>query len=441
MRDAGARSQILLTGAAVALVTGIDVAVRTSEWRGSWGETGRAIEGSTVLTYPLTAGIAAWIASAPRRRRFAWLLESSSRSSIEIATRTAARVTFAVAAGCLVVGLAAGVLTGTEATYGGPPVWGLAPVLAGFGAASCLGVLAARWLPSSFAPILAVVAVYAVEVLLDAGNPSLRAFGGLIVADSRERTYRFTETWVLGVRALWLLALAWLLLTLAGRIASRWVVPLGATCLLAVPLLLVGDTGMVEDVAAYRPICRDLRDDGRLCMSAAREHVHGAVADAAAPVLARLGGVEGAGWELVEEPIADDPEPAYAGGRLVLPFGVPHGTSGNAHVVDDKRLQADLVSRLLGRCRSAGAHDDGRAHATPGQVIQRWLSDELDIPVDGSAGFAYPDLSDGLYDYAPVADFDEQWRNLTEPDRRAWLSAHGRALVECTLTPDGLVLP
>lgn len=429
----GGTRQLWFTGVSVAVATAITITVRFGDWYGSWGETGRAIEDSTTLTYPLIAGIAAWVASAPKRRRYAWMVNSASRTATELGARTALRIAAPAALGALLAATVALVVTGSEATYAAPPVAQMAPVLAGFAAATCFGLLLAGFLPSFFSPVVAVVTIYAVEVFLDTGDPSLRTFAGLTVADPRERTYRGTETWMLEVRALWLIALAWLLFVIASKVTTRWLVPFGAVCILAVPLLLVGDTGMKVDEAATRAVCHEVEERAQVCLSAARDHVHEELADAIIPVISLLEGMEGKRWVFDEESIASSPEPQHSDSDLSVPFAVVHGNSGNAHVVDERRFQADIGRRLFGKCPNTSANSEQRPYATIQDVILGWYLTKLDIPVDGSDGYSFPDLSEDLYDYAKVTDFQIYWTDLSHDARLNWFTAHSAALLDCTL--------
>ncbi|MCX6400626.1 MAG: hypothetical protein NTX33_11950 [Propionibacteriales bacterium] len=426
--------QLWSTGSAVALATVWSLVPLYGDWFGSWGETTYAIDSSTTLAYPLLAGIAAWVASGPRRRRYAWLEVSAARTSFESALRAAARTALPAILGCLIVVAVAMMATGTEATYGKPQFVALAPVVAGFGSAACFGVLVGRLLPSALSPVAAVVSVFAIEVFVDIGNPSLQGFAGLAVADGRDRTFRFTETWMLELRALWLVALGWLFLALASRAASRWLVPFAAVCLLAVPLLVVGPAGLKVDEAAYEPVCREEAGDVTVCLSAARSHAADEVARAIGPVVVLLRGLQGDGWDFVEEDIADDPSFALRDDRLLIPFGVVHGNSSNAHVVDERMFQASLIESILPRCVDLSQNSQGKAYATIADAIQRWVLTELGIPTDGQTGYQFPNLSEYLYDYSKVSAFDERWVGLTSSERQDWFSIHGRALLGCGLT-------
>lgn len=133
--------RVWLAGVLVSVVSAVSVAVRFAEWYGSWGETGRALENSTVLTYPLVAGVAAWYASASKRRRYEWMIASADRKAREIHGRVAALVAGFAVVGCLAVGAAMAAVTASEATFGSPVGTVLLPVVAGYVASACLGVL------------------------------------------------------------------------------------------------------------------------------------------------------------------------------------------------------------------------------------------------------------------------------------------------------------
>lgn len=426
--------RVWLTGVLVAVVSAVSVGVRYGEWFGSWGETASALEISTVLTYPLVAGVAAWFASASKRQRFDWMTESASRGPLFLRMRSAWIVAAPAAVGAISVGLVITLMTASEANFGAFNVVAVAPVLAGYLTAACLGVLLARWLPVMVSPVAAIVLVYAVGAILDTGNPSLKVFAAFVVADPRERTYMAAVTWVLLVKTLWLLAFAWLLIAMAITRSNRWLVPLGASCLLAVPLVLTGDSGLERVEAAYEPVCHDAANEIRVCMSAARDHAYDDVRSAIEPVAEKLDGLEGSGWAFEEESIATDPFPDYVQDELVIPFGVTSGVSGNSHVVDARMMQADIARRLLGGCASAPGSSGDKPVATARDVVHVWLLTQLGISTDGSEGYAFPNLSEDLLDYSQARTFVESFEGLSHAERVEWFKRHGHDLLRCTLS-------
>lgn len=292
------------------------------------------------------------------------------------------------------------------------------------------------------APVLAVVTVYAIEVFVDTGNPSLRTLAAFVVADPRERTYLAADSWILVLKAAWLLAVAWLLLEAASNAASRWLMPFGAACLLAVPLILAGDTGLKPLEAAFEVNCHDVAADTRLCMSAARDHARDEAWPALEPLTVKLHGLQGKQWVFREESISADPFPIRTGDKLTVPFGVVSGVSGNAHVVDDKMVQSDIASRLFSRCPSdSSTTSRGKPRATIQTVVHAWLLAELDIPHDETAGFEFPHLTEDTLDYTQVSDFAGWFNNLSDNQRAQWFAQHGAKLLDCTLAPPEAARP
>lgn len=426
--------RVWLVGLVVVAISAVSAGVRYGEWIGSWGETSRAFETTTVLAYPAVAGVAAWFASAARRRRFDWMAATSSRDPLVLQLRLVALVAGPAILGSVAVCAVMSSLTAVEADFGTPPVAALGPVLVGYLAASCVGVVVARWLPTVISPVAAIVLVYAIEVLVDTGNPSLRSLASFIVADPRERTYLAAATWLLIAKASWLLAVSWLLLEASLARTTRWLVPFGACCLLAVPLLLTGDTGLKRVEAAYEPVCHAAQPNLTVCMSAGRDHTYKQVEAAVGPVQAKLRGLESRGWVFREETIAADPNPSYVMNELVVPFGVVSGVSGNSHRADPRMMQADIARRLLAMCPPSVPSPSAKPAATPQDVVYRWLLEQLDLPTDGSEGYMFPNLSDGLIDYSDAEAFMQSFESMSSEERAQWFESRGAALLSCDLT-------
>ncbi|MFL6107937.1 MAG: hypothetical protein ACJ72L_13325 [Marmoricola sp.] len=338
------------------------------------------------------------------------------------------------AGGALLVVIVMWLLTAAAANFGSVPLLELVVVVCGFIATAGFGVFVGSVFPSLVAPVAAVVTVYGAEYLADTGKPSLYPLAGLVVADSRERTYRETMLWVLGVRSIWLLALAILFATLATRAASLWLLPFSLVCATATPLLAVGDAGMRIDPAALREICGS-HGNVEVCMTAARSHVANDVYRAVNSDLQALNGINPGKVVLIEETIAPEPTATLRDGVLTIPFGVVNGLEGDAHMVNARDLQLQVTSTLLrSNCRLAPpTENSGPPKATPADVIQAWMLKKTGIPIDGTAALGSPALLPGQLDYTPVEGFRHAWDSATDDRREAWLIRNREKLISCTL--------
>ena len=423
---------VLMAGT-VALVLALLLTTHDADWRGSWGETGAAIESGTTLAYPLAGALAAWLFAAPRRRRFQWMLDSSSRQRAWLYVSTHLVLTASAVVAHVLVTTVAFLFTAKEATFGGPPVLSVVAVAAGFFAAVAVGLLAGRLLPGYVAPAATVVTIYLVEYLVMSGHLPFAA--ALSVADGRERTYRETLEWVLLARAGWLIAFGLLLAAVAVRHSRLFFAAMTATCLLATPLLLTGASGVVMDPSAQKPVCSEFASDLTICMTAARGHTMPAVADGIRPELDLISGLSPAGFLLVEDQLGSDSVGEHLG-PLRVPFHVSNGVNGEAHQVRSLELQLQVADTLLQtNCKhpeTASTHPP----ATAGDVVEHWLLSQLGIPTDGSAALGARPLDPAAIDYAPVARFREAWDGASSTQRDQLMSTYRGEILACVLPAD-----
>lgn len=425
----------------IALITGMTAIDQSASWYGSWGETGAALDKTTTITYPALAAVAAWFASAPGRRRFQGMVRASSRKPYSLPLHAVVSVGAYATLGTLVALAGMWTVTARTATFGRVPLLELVVVLCGYAAAAGFGLLVGSTLPSLIAPVAAVVVVYGTEYLADTGKPSLSPLAGLVVADSRERTYRETLIWVLGLRAFFLLAVALLFAALATRAASVWLLPFALVCATATPLLWVGDSGMKVDPAAMREVC-DAHGTVSVCMTAARSHAAGQIYRVLAPDLRLLAGISPGKVVLVEETISTDLTATVRDGTLTVPFGVVNGVDGDAHRANARDLQVQFTSTLLrSNCKpNAASQASAAPRATAADVVQAWLLQKVGIPIDGSGGLGAPALLPGEVDYTGIEDFRTSWGAATNRQRQTWLTLHRDGLISCTLTATDLKL-
>ncbi len=436
------RKQLVLVAVALAALTVATVGQGYANWLGAWGETSAMLATSTILSYPVVAGVAAWFTSAAGRQRYQWMLASAARPSHSVHVRMAATQAALASVGFLAAAVLAVIATATQATFGSFPAVALFTVVAGFLAAAGLGVLLATLLPSAVSPIAALVLVYALEVVADPSKPSLRPLTGLLVAQTRDRTYLTEATWMLGLRGVWLLALALVFVAIAARARSKAFLPFTVACLTAVPLLLVGDSGMTVNRAALRPVCHHPDPQVTVCLSAALDHAYPSVWSALEPELDLMAGLAGRQWHLTEEGVADQLNLTYDDdGTVSVPFGIPNGVNGNAHVVDRQELQAQFSSRVLqASCGGHSTTPSGQLAASPQDVIEAWILTELGVPIDGSR-YDEVRLGPNSLDYTSVDPFRQRWTSMSKDERRAWFVAHGEELVRCQLETDDVLRP
>lgn len=435
-------TQLAGVAALVAGATAVSMFAETAAWVGSWSETGAAFELSSRLSYPLVGAAAAWIGSAARRQRFDHLLAGASRSAGQVHLRACVVLALAAVAGTVPPMVAALLATGSEANFGQAPVASVLVVWAGMLAAAGFGVLVGVLFPSAVASPVALVLVYAVPLLADSGRPSLAPLAGLTVADDRARTYFQTSSEILGLRALWLLVLAWLFVTLAARARNRWLVPFGLTCLAAVPLLLAGQDAMRPIAAAGDAVCDSRTPDVTVCLTRARSHAMDQVEGAVSGVSDVLSPLAPGGIEYREELLGGPPTAQVVGGRLVVPFAATNGVNGEAHRVDADDVAVVVLNRTLrDQCRETQDSDaQGRAYANASDVVQGAALRRLGIPVDGTGPLDAPLLDDDFVNWSRVAAFRSAWDDASDQVRSDWLRQHRDRVLSCALRDEDLTL-
>lgn len=424
-----------LVGATAALTT-VSALAEYADWYGSYGETGRALEDATILTMPLAGAVAAWVAGAGHRQRFLWLIDSSPRDRFALYLRAVVMMAASAALGATLVGAVLILATAREATFGHPPFLSLVVIAGGFMAATALGVAAAAWLPTYVAPLAPVIILYGFTILSNRSGAGSYPLLGLAISDSRERTYRSTEAWVMAVRAAWWCAVALLLVALAARLASRWLLPFAASCLLATPLLLVGDAAMTVDASALKPMCSDEGDGVAICLTAARAHATSELWSDLEPVEQELHGLFPDGLSIVEETIAPAQVRQLALRGAIVQIGVANGLNGDAHVPDRSQVQSNFVaSVLLANCAAASPPaENRRPAANVNDVIADWVLRQSGVATDGSAYIGAPAISDAILDYAPVQAFKTDWEHATASTRQSYLTANASAIASCSDT-------
>lgn len=405
-------------------------------WHGSWGETTASIERTTALSYPLVAAAAAWVAARPNRQRFAALLEGAARPPTAIWAWTCFTVFASAAVGLGLASAGAAAVTAHEATYGSPDAAAAISLLAGCFLASALGTATGRYLPAVVAPAAAAAVVYFVGLGLDTGSPGLAPFAALVVADPRERTFLHVEGWAYLLRATFLSALAlWLLAVAARSIVMRRVCMI-AVCLTATPLLYVGADVMTVQASAVEPVC--LRGEPTICMTSARFHVAADVQSIGREVMAALPGLFPDGLLLLEDQLTARGA-ALSSKEHVVTFSTVNGVHGEAHIVDRDDLVLLLSNRLLrDKCPSpaqslAGDGQMPRVPATANMAIQRALLRELRVQLDAPDIFDAPEFSENAVDWSVLHGFDIEWDSMKGPQRRDWLTKHGKGVLTCSV--------
>jgi hypothetical protein len=431
------RLQITTVAALVAAATAVYTAGKYGDWFGSWGELSRALEDSTTLTFPLLAAMGAWVTTSPVRKRFEWMIESSSRSRYAVLLGWTAMLTAGASFGHLAVSSVVHAMTFSEATYGRPVLLSAIVIIAGFFASCAFGSWLGTFLPPLVAPAAAIAGVYGILLFADTGKQSLMPLAGLTVSDPRERTYRYTEWWMLDLRVLWLLAMGLLFVALAADARRRLGPPFIAGCVLATPLLFVGSNGMVVDSGALESRCHQPEKDVTVCFTAARDHAYAEMAEVLKPMIAELRGLVPQ-WRFVEETISERPDASMSGGVLTSPFSLPNGVSGNSHVVNRGLFLTNISTRILqSNCTGAMQGVSQVPYATVNDVIQSWLLKELSVDLENTLPvYDVPRLDDDALDYSRVQKFRDEWEVMPRDERQEWLGRHREELLGCTLTDE-----
>lgn len=419
---------------AVAVVSALSVGNLYSGWYGSWGETARALQVTTLLTYPLLAALSAWLTGAPRRRRYQWMVGTGVSGALRLRILWVTAIAGLGFAGMLPVFVVACVMTGSEADFGSFPGLELLLIATGTVAAIAFGLALASALPPMLAPILATVIVYGGEYLLDTGTPSMEQYAGFVVADQRERTYLEPTPWVLIVQCFLLACLA--LLFLAAAVRSRsWLFPLAGACLAATPLIMVGSSNYSVSHAALQPVCQE-QNDYTLCMTRARAHTMDEVVESIEPAMTMMDSFSGQRLTLAEESIRISTLEERGTVGMVVPFAITSGIDGDSHRVVRDELVVDVTNAVLrGSCGSGRSGGYVAKSATAQDVLQEWVLRELNIPLEG-VSYAQIPLSEDFVDWSPVASFRSAWNDASPDARLRWFDQHGGDVLTCDLQGD-----
>lgn len=435
------RNQQIAIGLLIAVITAVSLLPDIAMWRGSWGETGAALEISTILSYPAVGALAAWIGTAGRRQHFEVAILANSRSRVELYSRLIIRLSLIASAGFLIIAGAGLIATATQANFGSIPVLSLLAVCAGFFVTAAFGVLIGTILPTYVAPVVVIAAIYAGGYFIDSGRPSVAPLSALMIADGRDRTLLETLAWVQGARIVFFLAAGWAMLALAARHRTLWLIPFSIACLMATPLLLAGRSTLQPVPGAARPVCTD-RADLRVCLTTARSHEVSDVINDAQPLFRKLDGLSPDKFVLIEQTLPGLGETRLTNDELIVRFGIVNGIFNDAHQVDSQELIMQLTGRILqGNCISDNATGtDGRPFADPADVLEASVLTALNIPIDGTASFNAPILTENVYDWSRVADFRTSWNDATPAAKKRWFHQHAADVIGCTYDKNDLDL-
>ncbi len=438
------------TGLALALVVAAAQAAgylgRWVEWVGSWSDTEQANGNAMILSLPAAVGAAAWVSTTARRRRFDGLIHAASRPAWRISGRQAAETWMWVCAGLLIGALPGVVWTAREATFAQPHLIRWLPLLAGGLLACVVGATVGNRLPPVLAAPLLAVGCYV--ALGFASTEAEYSTDALTLLDSRSMTLWTAPAWVYLAQA------AWPTLAAAAVVIRRvhpwrsWAFGMLAGAA-AAPLLYVGYADLRPDPAAAVLTCGNDAPGVVVCMPAATARLIPAVSGPAREFAMLLRGLVTRPVVLVDLPGAAVGKRGHReavaavsqhwDGQLpetaqVVRFSPMAGHAGEANWVD-RDLLIDSLTRTWIRPQPGQQDLSGKnAHATPDDLLRRWVFERLGVPLDGSIGPGAKPLDGSLVTFEPLADEAAWLDGLNPTQRAAWLRAHRDAIRSGTLT-------
>ncbi|AGL17184.1 hypothetical protein [Actinoplanes sp. N902-109] len=385
-------------------------------WPGTdvWLNMTSAVVGASMLSGPMVAGIAAWVATRERRRRTAYLRLTSARSPFASLllewSVVAAVTTFAY----LVVAAVLAVKTAVGATTGGPDLAWLATGLIALLLIATAGYALGRFVPKVWTPPLAALLIYLYSAwdLRHSGS----SWSYLSPVTMQETSlFRPMNHVLIAGQAIWYLAI---MAVLAGVLA----LVMGALRP-AVPVVTVA-AGLVGVVVGGTVV---LNQHGRIldapspvtytCSATAPQIcIHPAFAKGLPRVTTvflalhdKVAGTPADFTRLQQLPRDVTMQPAAGSRRFAL----------DSYQDEDLRWAIDeyLSAVSVGGPSCAGQEAYDRGYVTNVAVVRSWLTDDV-RPLIGDRSAA-PRL---------------QWfSSLTEQQRREWFRRNYPAITGCTL--------
>jgi len=394
-------------------------------WVGSWSATAAALGQALIVTGPVAAAVAAWMARAERSGGTKLLRLASSRASHVPVLRMGYECSVWAGSGML-LGVAVPVIwTARVAEFGNPPPWGWVPLAAGIFGVCLLGVSAGMRLHPHYAAAVAAVGIYGATVIgVLAGDEILAA---LTPYDTRATFFYATPAWVYLAQGGWFaLATAAVAGALhgAGRTAGVLAVAAG---MLAAPLLLVGYNDRRPDPAALEFVCAT-GSRVEVCMPRAKAHMLTDIVDTADEFWKLADGLVSPGARLVDEEARGIPgfDAAFAalGVDTEGAPNVPFPDISAVTRLDRAEFLGSLVGAVVGQPPAGDTVLTIPYPARPGDVLTRWFYDRLGLPLDGSGWPGAPVLDERVVDYSSAADYLEWLSDLSPDDRQRWFATY-----------------
>lgn len=246
---------------------------RSDAWMGSWRQTEAHIAGALVLSAPVAAAVAAWVAATERRRGLTPMVAAASRPPWRVRLRVVAETWAWSAAGAVAAGAVALGATATSAVYGYPSAWPWLPVLASLLLACAAGASLARWLPPVLAPLVAGSGAYVLIGLADIRAHSILA--AVTPLDGRGMAFFTVPWWIHTLQAVSLGALGVALVLWTGGRGRQAFLAAWLAGVVAAPLLLLGFDDRRLDESSTALECSAPDGGLSVCLPAAKAHLAG----------------------------------------------------------------------------------------------------------------------------------------------------------------------
>ncbi len=409
---------------AVAATQTIVLASWTS-WVGSWSATLAALGQGLIVTGPVAAALAAWVARAERSGGTKLLRLASSRPDHVPVLRMGYESSVWAGLGMLFGGAIPVIWTARVAEFGYPQPWGWVPLAAGIFGVCLLGVSVGMRLRPHYAAAVAAVGIYGATILgVLAGDEVLAA---LTPYDTRATFFYATPVWVYLAQGGWFaLATAAFAVSLngAGRTAGILAVAAGV---LAAPLLLVGYDDRRPDPAALEFVCAT-GSRVEVCMPRAKAHMLTDIVETTDEFWKLADGLVSPGARLVDEEARGIPgfDAAFAAlGEAAE--GTPDAPFPDISAVtrlDRAEFLGGLVSTVIGQPPAGDTVLTIPYPARPSDVLTRWFYDRLGLPLDGSDWPGAPVLDERVVDYSSAAGYLEWLSDLSPGDRQRWFATY-----------------
>ncbi|MCX4819336.1 hypothetical protein OG883_05335 [Streptomyces sp. NBC_01142] len=414
-------------GAAVVCTLLANMAAKSDQWQGSWGETQSSLHiVSALLGGPLAAAAGCWQGGRERRRRTAELRATAARGPLAQFLVASLPLAVWVVAGYAVTAVATLLATWPYVSAGRPVLSALPADAAFLAAMALVGQVVGRLVAWRLAaPVLALCAY------LVLGIPSYQTSGARHLSPASADSMGIslpvwwqplaTTAWTGGLAAAAVLAYA-------ARRRYTALLPLAAATVAGVLVAQTGDAMWRADPLANQQVCNTSVTPG-ICVNALYKGLLPKVSDALSGVTGRLEGVENLPVRFHDLPRESHPD------EVRLPMLDPLGQSVvRGELTDPEQYAWEAAAALTGRADRCEARlTDPRAYRVDDAVTE-WLGpgplrDDMDrLSEEWARGQgADKELAGVAADRRALA----RLKSMGGEERRAWLSRYFATVGSC----------